>query len=363
LGFVSSLRRWGGGEKWMLTAAVAMGERGHRVVLVVQPGSELARRGRDAGLAVETLRLGGWLDPRSLTGLAGVLRRHGVQVVCANLDKEIRQVRLAALLAGRTIKLVARRGSPVPIKDTWHYRLVYQLGVDRLICNAGSLVRSVLRDAPWFDRDRVRVIPNGVDVAALQARAAAHDVRDELGLDPDVPLIGCVGEVGWRKGQEHVLTVAAHLRDRFPSARWLIVGEGDGLADLTARARARGLLDQDYVRFLGFRDDIPPILAACDLLVLPSRSEGFPNTLLEGMALGVAVAASDADGIPELVDHGRTGLLHQVDDVRSFKDDVARLLSDSTLRSRLAAASAQRARDAFSHPTTMDQVEQALTAW
>ena len=363
LAFVSSLRRWGGGEKWMLAAAVAMRGRGHRVALVVQPESELAVRGRAAGLDVSTVRMGGWLDPRSLANLALVLRRARVDVICANLDKEIRQARLGALLAGRPVQLVARRGSPVPIKDNWHYRLVYTRAVDRLICNAEALVEPVCGGAPWFDRGRVRVIPNGVDVDELAAQAREGDVRAELGLTADALVVGCVGEVGRRKGQEHVLAAADALRERFPAVKWLIAGEGDGVAELTARARSLGLLRDDRVRFLGFRRDVAAVLAACDLLVLPSRSEGFPNTLLEGMALGLPVAASRADGIPELVVDRETGLLHAVDDLAGFVDDVARLLGDGELRTRLGAAGVRRAREVFGEERVMRMVEECLCRW
>ncbi|MEZ4389127.1 MAG: glycosyltransferase family 4 protein [Candidatus Krumholzibacteriia bacterium] len=361
--FVSSLRRWGGGEKWMLEAALAMKQRGHRVALVAQPGAALGDRAVAAGLAVHRVRLGGWLDPGSILQLAGVLRQARAEVICANLDKEIRQARLAAGAAGRRVRLVARRGSPVPIKDTWHYRLVYRWGVSRLICNAEALVEPVCGGAPWFDRRKLRIIPNGVDVDDLDRRAAAGDVRAELGLPPGAVVVSCIGEVGWRKGQEHVLAAAERLREEFPEAVWLIAGEGDGLDDLTDRARARGLLHDGYVRFLGFRGDVPAVLAASQILVLPSRSEGFPNTLLEGMALGLPVAASRADGIPELVVHGETGFLHAIDDRQSFIGDLEHLLGDPDLRRRLGQAGRRRALATFSQPAVMDRVEECLVRW
>jgi glycosyltransferase involved in cell wall biosynthesis len=361
--FISSLRWWGGGETWMVSAAGAMRARGHRVLLVAQPDSELAAHGRAAGLDVAAVRLGGLFDPFSLAALAGQLRRARVDVVCANLDKEIRQSRLAALLAGRRVRLVARRGSPVAIKNRWHYRLVFKHGVDRLICNAQALVDPVLVAAPWFPRRRIRVIPNGVDLADLRRRAQVSDVRTELGLSPETLVIACIGEVGWRKGQEHVLAAAATLRARFPASVWLIAGEGSGREELTAQARDAGLLTDGYVRFLGFRSDAPSIMAAADLLVLPSRSEGFPNALLEGMALGLPIAASCADGIPELVVDGQNGLLHPIDDTERFTADVARLLSDAGLRRRLGEAGARRAAENFAFAHVMDQVEDCLCRW
>lgn len=363
LAFVSSLKEWGGGEKWLLDAAAAMRGCGHRVTLAVQPDSALAARGRAAGLAVSPVRLGGWLAPHSLLALARAFSASRVDVVCANLDKEIRQARLAAALAGRSVRLVARRGSPDPIKDNWHYRLVYTRGVDRLICNCAALVAPVCDGAPWFDRRKVWVIPNGIDSEQFAAAAAGGDLRTELGLPPGACVAACVGEIGWRKGQEHVLAAAAALRDRFPRAVWLIAGGGDGRDRLMAAAETQGLLAGGRVRFLGFRTDVAVVLAAADLVVLPSRREGFPHTLLEAMALAKPVAASRADGIPELVEHGVTGLLHAVDDQAAFIADVARLFADPDWRRQLGAAGRARARHEFAQQTVMARVEACLTAW
>jgi glycosyltransferase involved in cell wall biosynthesis len=363
LAFVSSLFAWGGGEKWMLDAAVAMRDRGHGVILVALAGSALARRGQAASLAVVPVRPAGWLEPRPLWDLAGVLRRERVRTVCVNLDKEIRQCALAGL--GRGLKLVARRGSPDRIKDNWHYRLVYTRAVDRLICNCEALAATICDPVPWFDRTRLRVIPNGVDVEVLAAAAAAGGGRDgvrrALGLTDHHFVVACIGEVGWRKGQEIFLTTAARLRAAHPEAVFLIAGEGSGRDDLERRAHREGLLD--VVRFLGFRDDVPALLAASDILVLPSRSEGFPNTLLEGMALGVPVVATRADGIPELVVDGVTGALVDVDDEPRFTAEVARLLDDPALRRRRGEAGRARVRRDFSQSRAMDAVEDCLCRW
>jgi len=176
-------------------------------------------------------------------------------------------------------------------------------------------------------------------------------------------VVSCVGEVGWRKGQEHVLAAAERLREPYPEVVWIIAGEGDGLQDLSDRARARGLFDGGYVRFLGFRRDVPAVMRASQLLVLPSRSEGFPNTLLEGMALGLPVAASRADGIPELVVHRKTGLLHAIDDRESFVDDVATLVGDEEMRGQFGAAGRERAASVFGQEAVMDRVEDCLVRW
>jgi glycosyltransferase involved in cell wall biosynthesis len=260
---------------------------------------------------------------------------------------------------------VARRGSPDRIKDNWHYRLVYEKAVDRLVCNCAALAATICDPAPWFDRARLRVIPNGVDAATLEAAAAAAGgragMRRKLGLAETQIVVACVGEVGWRKGQEILLAAAAHLRAAHPQAVYLIAGDGDGRAELQQRAASEGL--QDVVRFLGFRDDVPGLLAASDVLVLPSRREGFPNTLLEGMALGLPVVATCADGIPELVQDGVTGALVAIDDESRFTAEVARLLADPGLRRRRGEAGRERAHRDFAQARVMDEVEACLCRW
>jgi glycosyltransferase involved in cell wall biosynthesis len=366
--FVTSVTAWGGGEKWLVDTAAGLAARGHAVCVVARPGSDPVARALASGLRTYPLRLGGWLDPITLAELARILARERSDVCCVNLDKEIRLAGLASRLAvagrrGQTsIRLVARRGSPDPIKNTWHYRLVYERLLDRLIVNCRALIAPVCDPAPWFDRRKVRVIPNGIDTAGTTAAASGDRIRRELGLAAERLVVVHVGEVGWRKGQEITLAAAAALRERFPEAVYLIAGEGGGRGELEQRAAALGL-DDGTVRFLGFRSDAADILAAGDVVVLPTRREGFPNTLLEAMALGRPVLATRADGIPELVIDDETGLLVPVDDVSAFCEHLAELLAAPELRRRLGEAGRRRAIAGFARERVLDAVEDALCRW
>lgn len=359
--FVSSLPRWGGGEKWMLAAAAAMAERGYPVCLVGQPGGEITRRAAAVpGLRVRSLRMGGILVPWTIAALRRIVAAERAAVAVVNLERETRLVALATRgLPG--FRLVARRGSPVPLKDNWHYRLVYRRWVGTLVVNSRAVGESVLSRAPWFDRAKLRVIPNGIDAAAYAAAARRGRVRAELGLDARRPLVACVGEVGRRKGQAVLLEAVARLRasGALGGALVAIAGEGEGLADLPSRARELGL-GEDVVRFLGFRADVPDLLADSDLLVLPSFEEGFPNALLEGMALGLPVVSTTVDGIPELVADGETGLLVAPGDAAALTDAIGGLLTDAGRRRALGEAGRERASRQFSLGRTMDAVEACL---
>ncbi len=363
LALVTSLPGWGGGEKWFLAAARAMADRGHRVCVVGQPDGEIVRRARDAGLRAYGVRMRGILDPRTLWALGRLLRREGIQVAVVNQAREIRLVGLSQL-GRRGFRLVARRGSPDPIKDNWHFRLVYRHLVDRLIVNCEALVPRVCGDAPWFDRGRLVVLPNGIDAEALAATARPGRIRAELGIPSADLVVAMVGEVGERKDQRTLLHALALWRRRGrPGARGrqvvvLLAGEGEALPALRRETRELGL--DDMVRWLGFRRDAVDLMADSDLVVLPTREEGFPNTLLEAMALGRPVLTTPVDGIPELVRDGETGLLVPPRDPAALADGLARLLGDDDLRRRLGEAGLRRVRDHFSEREMMDRFERLI---
>ncbi len=363
IAFVSSLPRWGGGEKWMLHAALAMAGRDHKVCLIGQPGGEITRRAAASGLRVHPLKMGGILVPWTLAALRAILVQERVTVACVNQDREVHLTALAtAGLPG--FRLVPRRGSPDPIKGRPFYRYSYARRVGRLIVNCAALGDKVCARAPWFDRAKLRVVHNGIDADAFAATARRGRVRAELGLAPDRLVVSLVGEVGWRKGQAVLLDAVAKLRadGATRDAVFLIAGEGSGRVDLEARAQALGLVD-GTVRFLGFRADVPDLLADTDLLLLPSFEEGFPNSLLEGMALGLPVISTPVDGIPELVVDGVTGVLTPPGDAAGLAAAIGSLLGDAGRRRALGEAGRARARDAFSQARVMDDLEVCLTRW
>ena len=126
------------------------------------------------------------------------------------------------------------------------------------------------------------------------------------------------------------------MLSRFPDATFHIVGGGPERERLVARADARGV--SGAFSFLGHQDDVPATLAGGDLFVLPSRSEAFPNAVLEAMATGLPIVASGVGGILELIDDGRNGLLAPPDRPEALAERIGRLMADAALAARLAAA-------------------------
>jgi glycosyltransferase involved in cell wall biosynthesis len=173
---------------------------------------------------------------------------------------------------------------------------------------------------------KIAVIPNGLDVDGVQPRQARPRLRR----------IAVVANLRPEKGHDVLLDAAVEVLRRFPDTHIECVGGGPLLDALIGRAEARGLLHA--VTFLGQRDDVPARLADADLFVLPSRSEAFPNAVLEAMAAGLPIVASGVGGIRELIADDRTGLLVPAGDPPALADRLCRLMADPALAARLGDA-------------------------
>jgi glycosyltransferase involved in cell wall biosynthesis len=182
----------------------------------------------------------------------------------------------------------------------------------------------------------VVLIPNGLEIQDFHPRAPRPPLRR----------IVVVANLRPEKGHDVLIDAAVDVLRRFPDARFELVGGGPGLAALRSRAADRGVAHA--VDFVGSCDDVPARLAAADIFVLPSRSDAFPNALVEAMATALPVVASGVGGIPELIEDGRTGLLVPPGDASALADRVCRLMTDGALGARLGAAARADAEGRYS---------------
>lgn len=355
----------------MLDTAAGLRERGHDARLAARPGSVLAANAPARGIPLFTIEMRGDVDPLAITQFAGVLRRFQPQVVCPNLDREIR-IAAASIRASRALRprparprLIPRRGSEFPLKDKRHYRLVYLFDISKVIVNSEATKRTMVKDAPWFPTDKAVVIYNGIDTTpftqlGLHRNALRVKLRTSIGAPADAPVVSLVGELNERKQQRVVIEAMPKVLEKFPAARVLFVGDGDDRAALEAVVKERGL--QASIVFTGFRTDVAEIMMGSDALLLPSRVEGFGYVLVEAMAAGIPCIASNASSIPEIVEDGVTGILHAVGDSGAIADAINDLLSNPERVRAMGEAGARVAREKFALSRMLDQVEEVFTS-
>ena len=258
-------------------------------------------------------------------------------------------------------------GTPVviaSIRDTGVYLRPWQKRAQRLMCrladmvlvNADAIRRSLVEEG--YSPQRIQVIRNGVAPSAFVARSSGHGVREELGVPAGAPIVAMLSRLNGLKGVDDFLHAAARVAARVPDARFLLIGDGvvpqngaivknRSYCDaLQASAARLGLADR--LVFTGFRMDVARLLSECQVSVLPSLSEGLSNTLLESMAAGVPVVATNVGGNPEVVQEGRTGFLVSTQNPEALADRICRVLEDRALAANFSEAGRRRVGEHFS---------------
>lgn len=218
----------------------------------------------------------------------------------------------------------------IPWRRSILVQQIISAGVDRYIAVCHEVARR-LRQTLRFPARKVQVVRNGIPLAPFE-RPANPALRATLAGATGRPIVLTTARLNEQKGHGYLLTAAVLV----PEATFVLAGDGPHRAMLEARARALGL--ESRVVFLGYRQDVPDLLASCDLFVLPSLFEGLPLSVLEAMAADRPVVATAVGGTDEAVIHGQTGLLVPPADPAALAAAIRTVLADPALAHRLAAA-------------------------
>jgi glycosyltransferase involved in cell wall biosynthesis len=345
---ISTLEKAGGAQRLLLS--ILPGLPGYRHDVAVLTGAlELREELEAAGMRVLDLRKRSLFDPFGVREVRRVIREGGYQLVHCHLSRaEIVGAFAAAPLPAVKVLLFKQnddRWWKGPLLRRVHKRVVRR--ADRIVCTSSAVAAYFLALEPDSGAKTARIY-NGIDVAGIAAAAAAADpgaLRSALGVPKDAPLLLAVGRLVEQKGHDVLLAALTEPAIAKTGAVLVLVGRGEALPALEAFARANGLGGR--VVFAGVRPDVPALLAACDLFVMPSRWEGFGLVAAEAMAAGRAVVASRISALPEVVDHGVTGTLVEPDDPAALAAAIADLLADPARRSSWGRAGHARAERLF----------------
>jgi glycosyltransferase involved in cell wall biosynthesis len=285
---------------------------------------------------------------RQLLCLAVFLRRNRFDVLHAHdLMSNLLGVP-AARLAGTPIVLSSRRYEDLEWWSgklrNWVAAAMYKLST-YVVVNSDS-VCDLLVSREGIRRDKIRVLHNGIDIDQF-GKARASKATALSAIRKHSMLVAVVANMySPVKGHATLVTAASEVCRHFPDVGFVLIGDGDERSKLEHEVKAAGL--EESFLFLGSRRDVPELLACCDISVLPSESEGFPNAILEAMAARLAVVATSVGGIPEIVENEVTGLLVVPRNSAALSTAILRLLKDQELRSRLADAGHRRVAECFS---------------
>ena len=202
---------------------------------------------------------------------------------------------------------------------------------------------------------KTQVLPNAVNINQFVISVTTRNAkRQELGIRPEQTVLLFIGRLTEAKGVDVLLRALSGAEEWEENCVLLIVGEGSQKKYLENLGQSLGLVRK--VRFLGVCEDIPELLAAADVFVLPSRWEGLPMVILEAMAAGKLIIATTVGGIPEVIEDGKTGLLVRAEDVESLRNVLESVVADVSLREKLGVAAKNRVKQLFSIETRMRQL-------
>jgi glycosyltransferase involved in cell wall biosynthesis len=344
----------GGASSPVISLAAGLRKRGHESILVtgVPEPSEGSMEGEAQAAGAPLIRIpelrrniNPARDLKAFIKLIQVFQNFRPDVVATHMSKAGALGRLAAKLTGVPVIAHTYHGQGFEVfTQRWKEKIVLLL--ERALARIGTvnIVVSEKQKADFMrlsigKAQKLRVIRYGLDLHPyLNADPQSRTFRIEMGLPDSVKLIGVVGRLVAIKGHEVFLHATARLAQTYPTAHFLVVGDGERRNDLQSLALALGVGER--VHFLGWRRDIPTILAGLDVVVLPTilDFEGTPLAVIEALACAKPVVATCVGGVPELVRDGETGLLVPPRDPEALANAMARLLDDAFMGQQLGAS-------------------------
>jgi len=346
-----SAKRWGGQERRTFAEAVEFKKRGHQVILAVQPGSALGKHAREVGIEVREIGMGNRDIAKAFFRLIFLIRRERVDIVNTHSSKDSWIASFAARLAHRPI-LLRTRHVTIPISNH-PLNIVYKLPHRIITC--GEAVRKRMIEINRFPAEKIVSIPTGVDLNRFNPERAKKDIRKELSIEQNIPLVGSISIIRTEKGFPYFLEAAQEILKIKPETRFLIVGHEPKGDTLAREVRRRGLGDRVFMP--GLREDIPDILARLNVFVLCSLREAFGQAIAQALAMEKPVVATNVGGIPEIVKNNQTGLLVPPADSKALARAILELLENGEKAKKLGRNGRKLIEEKFSQETMIERIE------
>lgn len=315
-------------------------------------GAEIERLGIDV---ISLNKLSHSFDWSIVGDIQGIIRERDVRVVRSDQYHANLYGRLAAWKAG--VPCIVAAVHNVYTRDKKLHRRAVNRLFSRFTDSVVAVSEAVKRDVIKYDRvpeHKVKVIYNGIELDAFSFKDRVR-ARALLGIGADAPVVGNVGRLVEQKGQRYLIEAVSMLRRDFPDIVLLMVGDGPEKEGLKAQARSLGI--EKNVMFALARTDVPDMLSAMDVFAFPSLWEGLGNALIEAMASGLPVVASDIMPIREIMGPVDCGAVVRPKDARSIASSIGGLLRDRPRAQRLGSAGRQRVEAQFSIKRNVTEYE------
>ena len=359
--------KWGGGpDKTILLSAERHDPSRVEVVVVYirdvrDREFSIGEKAQAKGLTFYEIEERHKFDPSVLKALRKIVMRHNINLIHGHdyksdlfaylIRRWLCHRRISVVSTAHAWALLGLKGEIYRRMDLWLMRRF-----DHLIAVSHATKDEMVEAG--VAADLITVIHNGIDTDAWAQKRVSTTLREELNLELAFPVIGYVGRIMPEKDLDTWLRGAALVAKRFPDARFVLVGEGKDhgtLGHLKGLANTLGISERTH--FPGYRSNLLSVYSSFDLFVLSSLCEGFPNSILEAMALGIPVVTTDVGGAKELVVDGETGLVVPQQDVEGLAAAMLSLVGENDRRLGMGRAGRRRVESQFSFSDRLRRVE------
>ncbi|MBI4697821.1 MAG: glycosyltransferase family 4 protein [Nitrospirae bacterium] len=296
---------WGGQEIRVFHESLRLTALGYKVVIACQYGSKLSENARKAGLAVSIVRMEYPIALFAVMKFLKIVRDEKVDIVHTHSSKDSWLAGITGRIAG--IPVVRSRHLSTPVGQNRLTSFVYSHLAD-IIITSGMHIRNALITRNRIEPEKIVSIPAGVDTDIFNANIKGDKIRAEFHLENSYPIVGSVAILRHWKGHRFFLEAVPQVLAFLPEAKFIIAGDGPQFDNLKQQVAGLGI--EKNVIMTGFRNDVPEIMAALDMFILPSiASEATSQVIPQALAIGKPVIATDAGGLSEIIEDNVTGLL------------------------------------------------------
>lgn len=351
-------KSWGGMEMVALNGVKQLLKKNISVELLCIEESRLHIEANDLGIIIHPIKVLGYFHPIVLLKLAAILKSNKYKIIHSQASKDLWFLVPALKLIGSKSKLLFTKqvGSFVIKKDFLHNWLYSRVDLALAI---SRVIKKNLIDTTSLKEEKILLHPNGVDISKFNPETVdTQRIRESLGISNNEFLIGMVARLSPGKGHEEFLLAAKSLSSKYDNLKFIVVGEASRGED--EYAKQIKYLAEDYnlknLSFLGYRSDIPGLMAAMDVFVFPSHAEAFGIALIEAMAMETASVCTRTDGFLDIVIDNESGLFFEKKDAIDLADKIEILIQDKQKRIKIGKAGRQRVIENFDIDDLTDSI-------
>lgn len=338
---LSSERSWRGGEQQIAYLIEELTKLGVDNYVAVKDQSKFQDYGMQKKLPVFPLPFRNTLDVGTALSIKKICRQHGIQLIHMHASKSHGIGVLSAALGCKVPLILSRRVDFVPKNNLitrWKYN---HPSIKRILC-VSNKINEIVR-AYITQPEKSLTVHSGIDLSKFSQADTSHLLRDQYKISSDTMLIGNTSALEEHKDYFTFINTISFLVKRGRKVAAFIIGKGSLESELKNYVTEKGL--DAVIHFTGFRDDITKILPELDIFLMTSNEEGLGTSVLDAFLARVAVVATQAGGIPEMVIHEKTGLLAPIADAETLAANIERLLSNAPLKRSLVDGAYQKVKE------------------